>query len=849
MDANGTKFHLLYGEEDWARCARTDDLALEGTRLGAVLQLKAESTEFQIAQPSNPPPLLNYGAAQDEFGTWYWVSEDGQEIRQRAKGATTPSVLWKVALPAEVGSGDFVATQAPAGSAAEPAFLLRGLAITTDAYLVVGLRSSTAGATGGAVVAFDLNSGAMRWLWPDEQPARSTFAPHTLVPARDGGAWVLDVANQYLWRVYTTPRTVATSPAEIQTFTDSAGNETEGVPFSLQTFEYWPLKNVSLMFGSKKIIALTRGPQDKVLFVVQNGSRAEVVDCELNAEATGWSSTNYALKVRLRDEQTNSSDPENIETLAATFVEYQADCTTWLNLGVDADKPVPLLVVADANRTQAIAFRLDGDVLLPDKSDDIGYREALPDFLPLRRWGGRGFVGAGCRVYYDSAETWLALQFLGEPLYARRGVLITPDDFSTGLPAQPFDGGVDGCVWHRLVLDAVIPAGSSVSVRARAANAPDMLADMPWIEQPAPYLRGDGAELPYYQLPAFNALDPALQRDDAPLSEECLPGPAHRQLLQEQRSGSWEVLFQDVRGRFIQLELTLEGTGRNTPQVHALRAWYPRFSYLQRYLPAIYREESVQASFLDRWLANFEGFYTHLEDQINLFPNLIDPRTAPAEALEWLASWMGLLLDPQWSERRRRFFIRHAMDLYRLRGTPLGLELVLRLYVDDTNQINDDLFRRGRDGGHGSVSALTRRSPVRVSEDFRTVMLLADAAEPTDTAHPRTHNDVAHHFTITITRDESRVKEDMIRRIAELEKPAHTSFTIKRGVDAFRVGCAILEVDSLLCNPSPAQAIPTLGENPLGDWTLPIPPRECGQITLDRDLLCDGPTSGPFSVT
>ncbi|NJM40058.1 MAG: hypothetical protein HC853_04450, partial [Anaerolineae bacterium] len=457
---------------------------------------------------------------------------------------------------------------------------------------------------------------------------------------------------------------------------------------------------------------------------------------------------------------------------------------------------------------------------------------------------GGGFVGVGCRVYYDSAETWLALQYLGEPRYARRGVLTTPDDFSTGLPAQPFDGGVDGCVWHRLVLDAEIPAGSSVSARARAADAPDALEDMPWIDQPLPYLRGDGAELPYYQLPAFSALDPALQRDDAPLSEECLPGPAHRQWLQEQRTGSWELLFQDVRGRFVQLELTLEGTGRNTPKVYALRAWYPRFSYLQRYLPAIYREDSFQASFLDRWLSNFEGFYTHLEDQINVFPSMIDPRTAPAEMLEWLASWMGLLLDPQWSETRRRFFIRHAMDLYRLRGTPLGLALILRLYVDDKSQINDDLFRRERSQTDGPA----HRSPVRVTEDFRTVMALSGLSEPTTVERARKQNDVAHHFTVTIARDESRTREDMIYRIAELEKPAHTAFTIKRGIDAFRVGCAILEVDSTLCNPSPAQAIPKLGENALGDWALPIPQRECGQITLDRDLLCAGPASGPFSV-
>ena len=107
-------------------------------------------------------------------------------------------------------------------------------------------------------------------------------------------------------------------------------------------------------------------------------------------------------------------------------------------------------------------------------------------------------------------------------------------------------------------------------------------------------------------------------------------------------------------------------------------------------MPALYREDPVPASFLDRWLANFEGFYTDLEDKIERAASLFDPRTAPVDTLDWLACWMGLVLDPLWAEERRRFLIRHVDQLYRLRGTVPGIEIAVRLYVD--KQVDDSLF-------------------------------------------------------------------------------------------------------------------------------------------------------------
>src|SRR5207302_3818905 len=133
---------------------------------------------------------------------------------------------------------------------------------------------------------------------------------------------------------------------------------------------------------------------------------------------------------------------------------------------------------------------------------------------------------------------------------------------------------------------------------SRAANTESELVNTRWQPEPDPYPRGDGSELPF------------------------LTGST------ESDRGTWELLFQRARGRFLQLKIELSGNTRNSPHLRALRAYYPRFSYLQRYLPAAYRGDAQSASFLDRFLANLEGLYTTLEDRLDAVAALFDPRSA-----------------------------------------------------------------------------------------------------------------------------------------------------------------------------------------------------------------------------
>ena len=290
------------------------------------------------------------------------------------------------------------------------------------------------------------------------------------------------------------------------------------------------------------------------------------------------------------------------------------------------------LFVADAAGNQSYAFTLtptpEGPAL-----------ELKQQYFPMRLFGGKGLVAGGGKVWYDFEDRWIPLVRQLRARYVETGTLVTP----------ALDGGEPGCVWHRLLIDACLPPGTSLAVWSLAADEQDALSLAEWRPEPEPRARRSGSEIPFVQL-----------------------GPYE----------SHELLFQAAKGRYLQVKLQLIGDGRSSPRVRALRAWYPRFSYLSRYLPGVYREDDASGSFLDRYLANVEGLWTAIEDRIGAAQVLLHPDTVPAEALDWLARWFELAFDPLWDERRRRLFLANAMRFFQTRGTIRGVEIALRFALD-----------------------------------------------------------------------------------------------------------------------------------------------------------------------
>ena len=520
------------------------------------------------------------------------------------------------------------------------------------------------------------------------------------------------------------------------------------------------------------------------------------------------------------------------------------------------DKPADRkLYIVECDGNQAIAFMLDFEASNP--------LTVKRDYLPMHSFGSRALVAWENKVFYDvtgrdptkdSAVRWVQLQAIDQPRYERTATLLTP----------VFDGKERDCVWHRLCVDACIPPETKVEVWTRTENNEQLLDTIPFTPEPQLYLRGAGAEVPYYQ--PFPELE---QRSDT--------------------TGTWEFLFQEARGRYVQIKLVLTGSGRATPQLRALRAYYPRFSYPKQYLPGVYQENAESASFLERLLANMEGFYTEIEGKMNDVSALFDARSAPPETLDWLAGWFGLMLDPLWAQiqkrrqhieksgskppaDRRRLFIRFARKLYERRGTSDGIKFALHLLLDPCLEttlsrlkaaalipnptLRDELARLGLRYPTDTASdelldnllydyLLTpqRPSKIRIVERFLTREGRAVAAgDPTQVGKTASSEETiqasAHRFSVLIPEGLPPAEEAMVTRIVNLEKPAHTQFEVRRYWDFFRVGEVRLGLDTVLGEESRFGPM-ILGRDYLAEGYLyPAPPMDVSErLIADRDAL------------
>ncbi len=111
----------------------------------------------------------------------------------------------------------------------------------------------------------------------------------------------------------------------------------------------------------------------------------------------------------------------------------------------------------------------------------------------------------------------------------------------------------------------------------------------------------------------------------------------------------------------------------------------PGAIYMQD-LPIVFHD----VDFFHRFLMVFEGVWEPLEWRQNHIEAYFDARTAPREMITWIASWVGMVLNPYWPEERQRKVAREAFDLYRWRGTTYALGRLIELCTGITPKIEND---------------------------------------------------------------------------------------------------------------------------------------------------------------
>lgn len=822
MDVQGSQYHLIYGEDDWARCIdiasglalgglwRNEEEGLPsatGTALQyddvlKVLHLRQDTPLFRRAGRMLPlAESGRRGAGRDSYGNWYWIAENRTSIGWWPAGDQVSPTWWSVSDPLQTcaGTGPGFAT---CRRDVRTGMTLQGLTVTSRNYLLAGyLYPGTPSDPGeSGLLVFDLQAGGepLRMPWP----AGSGFQPWDLADTPDGGALVLDRANATYWRLdaYLRVRGLQTSSAAL--FQPAGGGAAEMVTGPARP-SGTPVTSPSLHTPIDPV-SIEPGPGGGVLILDSDPIRGYSLIHLFAGDELVWS-VSLADAVEVIDPNDPTDTPSRYSLLGYDFA-YTAGPLL----------PPPdgsaLLYIADSEGKQVIAFELETVEAGASSEHTVVPR---PDFLPLRRWDGKALVRAGDEVWYDFNDEWVQVAVFTECRFRSEATLTTSIGFTglleadpsgTGVPAppgSPFDSQLPGCVWHRLFLDAEIPNGTSVSIRARASDDPDLLPLAQWLPQPVPYERTDGAELAWY--------DPwADQRDTSGQL------PDH--------TGTWELLFQQVIGRYLELELTLQGNGRSTPLLRSVRAWYPRFSYATHYLPAIYAASDSPDRFLDRFLANFEGFYTVTEERIEHSALLLDARTTLAADLPWLAQWFGLTLDPQWNEAQRRFLVRNIDRFYRLRGTVPGMISTLRIYLSASP---DDSVFCSADGTSGGV---------RVVERFLTRDIEGQASSETD-EYTRVAAS-AHRFDVLVPADMTAPDQAMVQKIVDTTKPAHTWFDVQQYYDLFIVGQARLGQDTELGH-SPAYVPMVTGSDNLAAGYLgyPYPFDIADRIVVNRDRV------------
>jgi phage tail-like protein len=174
-----------------------------------------------------------------------------------------------------------------------------------------------------------------------------------------------------------------------------------------------------------------------------------------------------------------------------------------------------------------------------------------------------------------------------------------------------------------------------------------------------------------------------------------------------------------------------------------------RRSFLLDYLPAFYAGDE----FLNRFLLIFEDTLRPIQMMADNLHYYFHPLTTPTELVPWLATWVNLVLDDNWTLEQRRNLIYTAPELYSRRGTRRGLAEYLTLYTGVVPDISEyvDGMKLGPDTRLGINTTIAGRERHR----FTVTMYLPEMSE-----------------------EEVSYKEQNIRRIIDAEKPAHTTYQL-----------------------------------------------------------------------
>ena len=330
---------------------------------------------------------------------------------------------------------------------------------------------------------------------------------------------------------------------------------------------------------------------------------------------------------------------------------------------------------------------------------------------------------------------------------------------------KTLDSGIQECKWNRLSLQARIPQKTLLNVYYYVSDSASLKKTI------------DGI-----------LTDPEKStQEKAGDIEENIPAWVGPQTLSGNEITSRDMLFREKKGRYLWMKIGLltfdEKAG---PEVTWMKILYPANSYL-RYLPAIYQEDPISREFLERFLSIFETVFYDLETDIGNVSDYFDPDIVLPGFLAWLASWLNLAMEEDWTDDKKRYFIKRAPVLYKLKGTRESLEELIRLYTGKRPFILEH-SRTGkpmvisRDGSFTlGIDSLLLKTPVRGFRLGDDSIIGQVALRDIVQSEEEPFLALAYQFTVimNLTAEELKHYEKGLRQILDNEKPAHTMYHIQ----------------------------------------------------------------------
>ena len=408
------------------------------------------------------------------------------------------------------------------------------------------------------------------------------------------------------------------------------------------------------------------------------------------------------------------------------------------------------------------------------------------------------------------------------------------------------DSGAFQTQWGRVFLDACIPLGTTVRVRAIATDETDddvtMLRIAPGNIERVTIARPDLSP----------PMPPLALIPDGDINGRVHERESGRELpwtepTTDDSFRTYEGWIAAPAGRYLWITLELRGNTRLTPQVRCIRAEHPAHDYLRR-LPKLFSRDETNASFLRRYLAMFEGFLGETEARGVDRDVLLTPHTAPDEVLPWLASFLGLTLDERWATAprpgghtadARREIIALAAWLFRFRGTVHGLKKFIELYVGVDVILLEHFRLRARLsamlGGTGNAATSSMLGVgFRIGDAVGAVAASMDASSAISASSGTkavVSDSHAHRFTVLIPATLNEEQLDVVKQILLVHRPAHTIFDVCTVGAGMRVGRGLHVGISSMVGATGGFSTMQVGGTPLGRGS--ILGRPSGAMAVD----------------